>query len=105
MDPITLATVTAAATTLGTECLKGMASESGKDLWGRIKSLFGWKEDPALPEIADKIARRLEADATLSKELIALLQSRPSETASQLVGHIVAEKVIVIGTNHGPIQM
>jgi hypothetical protein len=45
LDSITLATLTAAISSLGIECARGTASEAGKDAWRKISSLFGWKAD------------------------------------------------------------
>lgn len=98
MDPITLATVTAALTTLATECGKNAASEAGKDLWDQVKSLFGWKAEPPPSELAPDIARRLQADDALLKRVVGLLQERPAGTASALVGSIQAGKVVVATT-------
>ncbi len=94
MDPITLATVTAALTTLGVEVPKGAASAGGKDLWGKVKSLFGWGADPAPSEMAPAIAHRLENDDALVQTLVGLLKAQPAGTASQLVGSIQAERVV-----------
>ena len=51
IDPITLASVTAAVSVLGNEFLKGMVTEAGKRAWTGIKALFGWTSDPAPAEI------------------------------------------------------
>ena len=48
MEPLTLATLTAAVTVLATEVGKGAAAEAGKSAWGKIKSLFKWSAEPAL---------------------------------------------------------
>lgn len=98
MDPITLATLTAAATVLGTECLKGFAGEAGKSVWGKVKKLLGWASDPQPAEIAKGVAERLQADPALGKELLSLLHALPQDHASAaLVGHIDANKVQVVG--------
>jgi len=95
MDPITLATITAAVTVLATEAAKGAASEAGKDLWGKLKTLFGWQTDPKPEELPQTLARRINDDAQLAKQVLDLLQQHPTTTASAMVGHIQAAKVIV----------
>jgi hypothetical protein len=100
MDPIVLATITSALTLISTEVTKGAASEAGKALWGRIRSMLGWTQDPKASDLAPEIARKLAADPGLAKELTTLLQSdhESSQQASTLVQSIDAEKVIVVGT-------
>jgi hypothetical protein len=95
MDPIVLATLTSGATVLAAECAKGAASEAGKDVWTKIKSLFGWKKEPQLMQLAPTIAQRLQADADLARKLVDLLQQDRAGTASTLVGTINADKVVV----------
>jgi hypothetical protein len=99
MDPITLATVTAAVSVLGAEVAKGFASNAGKDLWSKVKSALGWKSEPPPEEMAPTIAKTLQADAAIALKLIELLkQSSPNETfANSLVQSVSAEKVIVAG--------
>jgi hypothetical protein len=97
MDPITLAAVTAALTVLATECGKGAASQAGKDLWSKAKSLFGWTKDPELPDLSIAIAERLQNDKKLAAELAKLLQERQQETTvAALVGRIDAKNVTII---------
>lgn len=95
MDPITLATVTAGITALASEYVKGFASEAGKDTWERIKSLFGWSAEPPTEELAPSVARKLQDEPELAKQIVALLQQQQTGTASTLVGSIDAEKVVV----------
>lgn len=95
MDPITLATVTAAVTVLGSEFAKGALSEAGKDTWAKIKALFRWKRDPQPTQLAPAVAQRLQGDQELAKQIVTLLQQQPTGTPSSLVGSIDAEKVVV----------
>ncbi len=96
MDPVTLATITAAATTLATECIKGAASEAGKTAWNAIKSLFGWNNNPELSDLAKNIATEIEKKPTLARQIVELLQNDASSgNASALVDKIDAEKVVV----------
>ena len=95
MDSVTLATITASLTLLGTEVAKGAASKAGKDLWQRIKSLIGFATDPPQDALAKSLAEKLTQlpDERL-KEI--LEQLKKSETASgSLVGHLNAENVVV----------
>ena len=95
MDPITLATVTAALTMLATECAKGVASEAGKSAWTKIKSLFGWKAEPAPAQLPTDIAERLAKDDALLSQVAELLKKKSTGTASMMVGSIRAKKVVV----------
>lgn len=52
MDPITLAVVTSAVTTLASEVGKGIAGEAGKSAWGKIKAWFQWSTEPAEAELS-----------------------------------------------------
>jgi hypothetical protein len=99
MDPITLATITSALTLLSTEVAKGAASEAGKALWTKIKSMLGWAQDPSPSDLAPEIARKLAADSKIAKEIVELLQAQPESNrhASTLVQSIDADKVIVAG--------
>jgi hypothetical protein len=96
MDPVTLATVTAAVSVLATECAKGIASSAGKDLWGKIKSLFGWQSEPQPSELAGSIASELQKDPRRAGEVLALLKQVGSANSfsASLVDKIDAEKVI-----------
>ena len=105
MDPLTLATVTAALTLLGTEAAKGAASAVGKDVWGKVKSLFGWTAKPAPAQLPAGIAERLQKDDVLLSQVVELLKQQPTGTASAMVGSIVAGKVVVIGTSTGDINL
>ncbi len=100
MDPVILATVTSAILLIATEVMKGAAGDAGKTLWSNIKGMFGWSQDPSLPDLAPQIATRLAKDPELTKKLVELLQKHPEESpmASTLVGKIDAQKVVVVGT-------
>jgi hypothetical protein len=95
MDPVVLATVTSALTTLGMESLKGIGSSAGKDLWAKVRSVLGWKADPAPEQLAPMIAQRLADDPELTTRLTDLLKGNPSEIAGQMVGSIIGGKVVV----------
>jgi hypothetical protein len=99
MDPITLATVTAAVSVLAAEIAKGAASEVGKDIWKKIKGLLGWKSDPDPAAVAPTVAEQLQNNNEVASQIIALLKQAPSSDtfASALVQNIDAEKVIVAG--------
>jgi hypothetical protein len=97
-DPVTLATVTAAVTTLGLECAKSVASEAGKSIWGKVKSLFGWASDPAPDKLAHEAAEKMAAQPDLLEQVVALLKAEGGGTAGQLVGRIKAKKVVVAET-------
>ena len=101
MDPITLATLTSGVVVLAKEA--ATAAEAGKAAWEKIKGLFGWKAAP--DDLAGEAARKLSADPNLAAEVLKILKRDGSGGARALVGNITADKVIVIGENHGDIQM
>ena len=110
VDPISLATVTAALTVLGTECAKGLASQAGKDLWSRAKQLFDWTKDPDTPELPKAIATKLHSDEALLDQIITLLQDTkradPSiQMIGSLVGSLTAKNVVVAQSVQGGIKM
>lgn len=100
IEPISLATITAALTVLGTEIAKGTASEVGKDLWLKTKGLFGWAGELSTNELPEKIANRLLNDDELFAKVVALLQSvKKDDATAQTIGPLVqnlnATKAIV----------
>jgi hypothetical protein len=110
MDPVTLATVTAALTLLSTECAKGVASEAGKDLWSRARGLLGWTKEPDAQELPKAIATQLNTDQALMGQVIALLQEAKGAASSvqmvgSLVGTLTAEKAVVAQKVEGGIKM
>jgi len=106
MDPITLATVTSAATVLATEVAKGAAGEAGKDVWTKIKSLLGWKAEPAPAELAPSIAATLLEQPALAEQLAPLLQQRAAGSAAALAKSIRVGQgsVTVVRNNTGTIS-
>ena len=103
MDPITIATMTAALTTLAEEAAKGMLGEAGKDAWTKVKSWFGWKSEPDPAQLKEAIEQRLQQDDQLVARVVALLQKQQLGAASALVGMIIAKNVVVVEKNEGPI--
>lgn len=106
MDPVTLATVTAALTLVGTEATKGVASQAGKDIWGRAKQLLGWSKEPSQEEMPKAIASQLNGNDVLLNEVVALLQGAQSSEPSvqmigSLVGTLIAEKAVVANRIEG----
>jgi len=104
LDPITIATITAAVSVLGNEYLKGIASEAGKATWQKVKALLGWTSDPEMAEVPERVAKKLHQSPEIAQELREILKSN-SETgaAAAIVGKIKAEKVIVAQTIMGNI--
>jgi len=87
IDPISLATVTAALTVLGTETAKGVASEAGKNIWTKTKDLLGWTTDPDATALPKAIAARLHGDEALFDRILTLLQdAKTGDTSVQMVG-------------------
>ena len=108
MDPISLATITSAATNLGIEAITDTASEAGKELWATIREKLGWRREPASSEMAEGIARKLQDDEELTRELVRLLQNQNDSSHSRaLVENINADKVtlaenVTIHREQGP---
>jgi hypothetical protein len=110
MDPIVLATATAALTLLGTESAKGMASQAGKDIWSKARSLLGWTKEPTAPELPKAIATRLHGDEALLAQLVKLLAEATApdssvQMAGSLVGSLTTEKAVVAQKIDGGIKM
>jgi hypothetical protein len=102
VDPVTLAMLTSAVSILGSEYLKGVASEAGKSTWSAIKSIFGWKDDPKVEDVPQKVASALHASPQLGEKIFVLLKNNQSAgVAAAMVGKIEAEKVINIQTMQG----
>ena len=102
MDPISLATLTAAATTLATKALEGFGGEAGKHLWSRVKHKLGWSEDPPPVELPQRLAEQFQGDEAIARQVLELLQTDPDAPAAgvqQLVGNLQTNggKVVVIG--------
>lgn len=95
MEPLILATLTSAVTVLASEVGKGIASAAGQDAWNKIKSLFKWPAEPAEPDLSAEIAKSLAANEALARQVVEILQAQSTGTASNLVGTINAEKVVV----------
>ena len=110
MDPIVLATATAALTVLGTETAKGMASQAGKDIWSKVKGLLGWTKEPAAPELPKAIATKLSSDEALLAQIVKLLSEAKApdssvQMAGSLVGSLTDEKAVVAQKIEGGITM
>lgn len=90
MDPVTLATVTAALTVLATECTKGVACDSGKEVWQCAKSLMGWESDPLPADLAVSIASQLNSSDKLACQIVDLLKSTTDheDSAATLVNNV-----------------
>ena len=99
MDPISLATITSAATNLGLEAITDTAGEAVKELWATVKEKLDWREEPDSSELASRIAEKLHKDEELSRELVKLLQDqKESPYSSALVKNINADKVTLADT-------
>ena len=99
MDPITLATITSAASNIGIEAIRESATEAVQELWDTIKQKLGWQQEPTSSELASQIARKLQDDEELTRELVKLLQNQSEPTYSgALVKNIDADKVTLADT-------
>jgi len=97
IDPLAMATITAAVSVLANEYLKGVVGEAGKETWKAVKSLFGWTSDPHPSEIPEKVAIALEASPDVAEKVLDLLKSSESGTAGTIVGKIqVSDGKIVV---------
>lgn len=100
MDPVTLAVATSGLSFLAVECIKGAASEAGKNLWNGVKSLFDWQDEPDLDGLAERIARRLAENDEAARRAVELLASSPDVgTASLVVSGSITGKNVIAGTN------
>jgi hypothetical protein len=99
IDPAVLSSVTTAVTLLGTEYVKGTASEAGKATWAGVKSLFGWSFDPKPEQIPTQVATAVVASPELAERLIQLLKTSQDGTTTALVGKIDARDSNVIVTH------
>jgi hypothetical protein len=97
IDPAVLSSITAAVSLLGTEVVKGAASEAGKATWAGIKSLCGWSFDPEPKEIPEKVADAVAVSPELLEKLLQLLRTSQDGTTATQVGKIDARdsKVVV----------
>lgn len=107
MEPITLATMTAAVTVLATEAAKSLAGEAGKSLWEEIKGRLGFTSDPKPDDLAVEVALKLDGDEAAAKDVLKLLKGGKANGGTPLVGRIDAEKVIVqrIGSVRGDLNI
>ncbi len=98
IEPAALATITGAVSVIGTEYLKGVATEAGKATWSAVKALFGWTSDPDPAQIPEKVAAALTDSPALVGKLLEILKRDVSATA--MVGKIEAAggKVVVAQT-------
>lgn len=95
MEPVTLATITAAACVLATEAAKNFAGEAGKSLWEKVKGRLGFDSEPKPEDLPVEIARKLSSDTQATKDVLRLMKQSKSSSAASLVGRIDAEKVVV----------
>jgi len=106
LDPVTIAILTSAVSVLGSEYTKGVASEAGKSTWSGVKSIFSWAKDPAPADIPEQVATALLDSPQLAHGLWELLKNNQGAGISaSMVGKIEGEKIIVIQTNYGSIDM
>ena len=89
MEPVTLATLTSGATVLALEVAKGAASEAGKNAWERIKSLFNWSAEPAEKDLSTDIARALEANESLARQVVEIFAANPGAGTIGLDGKML----------------
>jgi len=100
IDPVVLSSLTAAVSVLGSEYLKGIATDAGKSTWKGVKALFGWQSDPVPSEIPEKVTNALAASPEITEKLLELLKTSQSGTATALVGKLEVSggKVVVAGS-------
>ena len=88
MDPVTLAVVTTAASTLAMEAGKAGVGEIAKDAWTKVKGLFGWSKDPATEDLAESIYKALAAKPAVAQQVAELLKTTNTGAASRLVSKV-----------------
>jgi hypothetical protein len=99
VDPAIISAIATGASMLGTECLKGAASEAGKSAWLRIKSLIGWTSDPQPAEIPAKVEQALSVSPRLADQLLPILKASEMPSVTAVVGqlNIYGGKVNIAG--------
>src|SRR5262245_36041901 len=88
MEPITLATVTTAATTLALDAAKDAASDVAKQAWEKIKGWLGWTKTPPTEDLAGAIASALAKNTDAAESIIAELKARDTGLASRLASKV-----------------
>lgn len=100
MEPITLAVVTTAATSLALEATKDFAKDEIKSVWTKVKGLLGFKAEPKTEDLAEKIATALNANALLAEQILAELKATNTSIASKLA----AKVTVNVQQTTGPIN-
>lgn len=85
MDPITLATLTAAVSTLGMEAMKATASEAGKSVWEKVKGWLGFEKTPGVEDMAHEVATALVKNGQAAEQVLTELKKADAGTASRMV--------------------
>lgn len=100
IDPVVLASITSAVSVLGSDYLKGFATEAGKASWTGVKALLGWTSDPEPAEIPAAVCNAVVASPEIAQKLLHLLKSDQSGIPSAMVGKIKASggKIVVANT-------
>jgi hypothetical protein len=106
IDPLVLSSIAASVSLLGTEYLKGAATEAGKSTWEAVKCLFGWSSDPEPKEIPAKVTHALQSSPELLEKILQLLNTSQSETVTQLVGNVDMQNgKLVVANSVGILNM
>jgi hypothetical protein len=105
MDPSIVSALVGAIAALATEVAKGTAGEAGKDAWAKIKGLLGGRGERALAEAQTSLSKLLESNPQVAREVLDALQGSQSSNASRLVGHLEADRVVLVNSMSGDIHM
>ena len=103
MDP-TLALIAGAVGSLAGSVASGAASAAGKSIWEKITGLLTISKESSPVEAEEATKTAVAGDSQLAIQILSLIKSEPNSPASQLVGNITAEKVLVAYNIEGDVH-
>jgi hypothetical protein len=88
MDPITIATVTAAATVIGVSVLRGTAPDADKAAWDELQEVFGWDKQPTTDDLSATIAYQLINEEDVAGQVVYIIKTNADKNTARLLGGI-----------------
>jgi len=96
VDPIVLATTTAALATLAVEAGRSDASEATKARWADCSNLFSWwKGQPPPQDIVIQMAQRLLRDPARVRGILEKLRQQPDSIACKFAARVESPILII----------